>query len=89
MPADGVVIAKEAVRLGEQSQAHQGEEVARYLIHAHSTNLQFAPVSSTSSRDARRTEPRRPSGCMTSTSTCQSRSEAGHLQIAIQYLLLL
>jgi enoyl-CoA hydratase/carnithine racemase len=29
MPADGVVIAKEAFRLVEQSQAYQGEEVAR------------------------------------------------------------
>jgi enoyl-CoA hydratase len=43
MPADGVVIAKEAFRLVEQSQAYQGEEVASYLIHAFGTNLQFAP----------------------------------------------
>ena len=43
MPADGVVIAKEAFRLVEQSQAYQGEEVARYLFHAFGTNLQFAP----------------------------------------------
>jgi enoyl-CoA hydratase len=42
MPADGVVIAKEAFRLVEQSQA-QGEEVASYLFHAFGTNLQFAP----------------------------------------------
>jgi enoyl-CoA hydratase/carnithine racemase len=43
MPADGVVIAKEAFRLVEQSQAYQGEEVAGYLFHAFGTNLQFAP----------------------------------------------
>ncbi len=43
MPADGVVIAKEAFRLVEQSQVYQGEEVASYLFHAFGTNLQFAP----------------------------------------------
>jgi enoyl-CoA hydratase len=43
MPADGVVIAKEAFRLVEQSQAYQWEEVASYLFHAYGTNLQFAP----------------------------------------------
>jgi enoyl-CoA hydratase len=43
MPADGLVIAKEAFRLVEQSQAYQGEEVASYLFHAYGTNLQFAP----------------------------------------------
>jgi hypothetical protein len=43
MPADGVVIAKEAFRLVEKSQAYQGEEVASYLFHAYGTNLQFAP----------------------------------------------
>jgi len=43
MPADGVVIAKEAFRMVEQSQAYQGEEVASYLFHAFGTNLQFAP----------------------------------------------
>jgi enoyl-CoA hydratase len=37
------VIAKEAFRLVEQSQAYQGEEVASYLFHAFGTNLQFAP----------------------------------------------
>jgi enoyl-CoA hydratase/carnithine racemase len=41
-PADGVVIAKEAFRWVEQSQAYQGEEVASYLFHAYGTNLQFA-----------------------------------------------
>jgi len=41
MPADGIVIAKEAFRLVEQLQAYQGEEVASYLFHAFSTNLQF------------------------------------------------
>jgi enoyl-CoA hydratase len=43
MPADGVVIAKEAFRLVEQTQAYQGEEAASYLFHAFGTNLQFAP----------------------------------------------
>ncbi|AHH18086.1 enoyl-CoA hydratase/isomerase family protein [Nocardia nova SH22a] len=42
MPADGVVIAKEAFRLVEQSQVYQGEEVASYLFHAFGTNLQFS-----------------------------------------------
>jgi enoyl-CoA hydratase len=43
MPADGVVIAKEAFRLVEQGQAYQGEEAASYIFHAYGTNLQFAP----------------------------------------------
>ncbi|OBH05424.1 MULTISPECIES: enoyl-CoA hydratase/isomerase family protein [unclassified Mycobacterium] len=43
MPADGVVIAKEAFRLVEQTQVYNGEEVASYLFHAFGTNLQFAP----------------------------------------------
>lgn len=43
MPADGVVIAKEAFRLVEQTQAYQGEEVASYLFRAFGTNLQFGP----------------------------------------------
>jgi enoyl-CoA hydratase len=41
MPADGIVIAKEAFRLVEQLQAYQGEEVLSYLVHAFGTNLQF------------------------------------------------
>lgn len=41
MPADGIVMAKEAFRLIEQLQAYQGEEVASYLFHAYGTNLQF------------------------------------------------
>jgi hypothetical protein len=41
MPADGIVMAKEAFRLVEQMQAYQGEEVASYLFHAFGTNLQF------------------------------------------------
>jgi len=41
MPADGLVIAKEAFRLVEQLQAYQGEEVTSYLIHAFGTNLRF------------------------------------------------
>lgn len=41
MPADGIVLAKEAFRLVEQLQAYQGEEVTSYLVHAYGTNLQF------------------------------------------------
>jgi enoyl-CoA hydratase/carnithine racemase len=41
MPADGIVMAKEAFRLVEQLQAYQGEEVSSYLFHAFGTNLQF------------------------------------------------
>jgi enoyl-CoA hydratase/carnithine racemase len=41
MPADGLVMAKEAFRLVEQLQGYQGEEVASYLFHAYGTNLQF------------------------------------------------
>ena len=41
MPADGIVMAKEAFRLVEQLQAYQGEETLSYLFHAYGTNLQF------------------------------------------------
>ena len=41
MPADGIVMAKEAFRLVEQLQAYAGEEVSNYLFHAFGTNLQF------------------------------------------------
>jgi enoyl-CoA hydratase/carnithine racemase len=41
MPADGIVIAKEAFRLVEQLQGYQGEEVTSYLVHAFGTNLRF------------------------------------------------
>ena len=41
MPADGIVMAKEAFRLVEQLQAYAGEEVLSYLFHAYGTNLQF------------------------------------------------
>ena len=41
MPADGLVLAKEAFRLVEQLQGYQGEEVASYIFHAFGTNLQF------------------------------------------------
>jgi len=41
MPADGIVMAKEAFRLVEQMQAYEGEEVSSYLFHAFGTNLQF------------------------------------------------
>ncbi|HTR70168.1 MAG TPA: enoyl-CoA hydratase/isomerase family protein [Mycobacteriales bacterium] len=41
MPADGIVMAKEAFRIVEQTTAYQGEEVLSYLVHAYGTNLQF------------------------------------------------
>jgi enoyl-CoA hydratase/carnithine racemase len=41
MPADGIVMAKEAFRLVEQLQAYSGEEVLSYVVHAYGTNLQF------------------------------------------------
>jgi enoyl-CoA hydratase len=41
MPADGLVMAKEAFRLVEALQGYQGEEVASYLFHSYATNLQF------------------------------------------------
>jgi enoyl-CoA hydratase/carnithine racemase len=41
MPADGIVLAKEAFRLIEQLSAYQGEEVLSPLLHAYGTNLQF------------------------------------------------
>jgi enoyl-CoA hydratase/carnithine racemase len=41
MPADGIVLAKEAFRLVEQLQAYQGEEVFSYITHAFGTNLRF------------------------------------------------
>jgi enoyl-CoA hydratase/carnithine racemase len=41
MPADGLVMAKEAFRLVEQVTAYQGEEVLSYMTHAYGTNIQF------------------------------------------------
>jgi enoyl-CoA hydratase/carnithine racemase len=41
MPADGIVMAKEAFRLVEQMQAYQGEQVLSPLFHAYGTNLRF------------------------------------------------
>jgi enoyl-CoA hydratase len=41
MPADGIVLAKEAFRLIEQLSAYQGEQVLSPLLHAYGTNLQF------------------------------------------------
>lgn len=41
MPADGIVMAKEAFRLVEQLQSYSGEEVLSYMTHAYGTNLQF------------------------------------------------
>ena len=41
MPADGIVIAKEAYRLVEQSMGMALSEVCSYFLHAYGTNLQF------------------------------------------------
>jgi enoyl-CoA hydratase/carnithine racemase len=41
MPADGIVLAKEAFRLVEQLQAYSGEQVLSPLLHAYGTNLRF------------------------------------------------
>ena len=41
MPADGIVIAKEAYRLVEQSMGMALSEVSSYLLHAYATNLRF------------------------------------------------
>lgn len=41
MPADGIVLAKEAFRLIEQLTAYQGESVLSPMLHAYGTNLQF------------------------------------------------
>ena len=41
MPADGIVLAKEAFRLIEQLQAYQGESVLSPMLHAYGTNLRF------------------------------------------------
>lgn len=41
MPADGIVLAKEAFRLVEQLSAYSGEEVLSPMFHAYGTNLQF------------------------------------------------
>jgi len=43
MPADGIVIAKEAYRLVEQSMGMALSEVCSYFLHAYGTNLQFEP----------------------------------------------
>ena len=56
MPADGIVIAKEAYRLVEQSMGMSLSEVSSYLLHAYGTNLQFEQdefnfVQSRSSKD--------------------------------------
>jgi enoyl-CoA hydratase/carnithine racemase len=43
MPADGIVMAKEAFRLIEQLTVYQGEDVLSPMLHAYGTNLQFSP----------------------------------------------
>jgi len=73
MPADGVVIVKEAFRLVEQSQAYQDGEVVRAT---YSTPLERTCSSrlesSTSSKHERSTGRKRRSGCVTSTFTCRN-----------------
>lgn len=41
MPADGIVLAKEAFRLVEQLSGYAGEDVLSPMLHAYGTNLQF------------------------------------------------
>lgn len=41
MPADGIVIAKEAYRLVEESMGMALSQVCSYLLHAYGTNLRF------------------------------------------------
>jgi enoyl-CoA hydratase/carnithine racemase len=41
MPADGIVLAKEAYRLVESLNGLAGAEVTAYLFHAMGTNLRF------------------------------------------------
>lgn len=43
MPADGIVIAKEAYRLVEESMGMALSGVCSYLLHAYGTNLRFEP----------------------------------------------
>ena len=43
MPADGIVIAKEAYRLVEESTTLGLSEVTSYMMHAYGTNLRFEP----------------------------------------------
>lgn len=43
MPADGIVIAKEAYRLVEESMGMGLSQVCSYFLHAYGTNLRFEP----------------------------------------------
>ncbi len=80
MPADGVVIAKEAFRLVEQSQAYNGEEVASYLFHAYGTNLQFGPDELNFVKTRASTAPRKRSGYATSTSMCRNPKRSNRIR---------
>ena len=59
MPADGIVMAKEAFRLIEQLQAYQGEEVLSTSCTPTARTCASRRVSSTSSRPEPSTAPRR------------------------------
>ncbi len=76
MPADGIVMAKEAFRLVEQLSAYSGEEVASYLFHAFGTNLQFEDDEFNFVKSGPHTAPSARSSYVMSTSRCRSRSPA-------------
>ena len=72
MPADGIVMAKEAFRLVEQLQGYQGEEVLSYLFHAYGTNLQFDDGEFNFVKARAEHGTKRPSSSATSTSRSPS-----------------
>lgn len=78
MPADGVVIAKEAFRLVEQSQAYQGRRWPATSSTPTAPTCSSRPVSSISSRPGLNMAPKRRSGCVTSIFTSRNRSSQPH-----------
>jgi hypothetical protein len=78
MPADGIVLAKEAFRLIEQLSAYQGEQVLSPLLHAYGTNLQFDDGEFNFVKSDPSTGPRPPSSCGMPTSRSPSPSKVGH-----------
>ena len=72
MPADGIVIAKEAFRLVEQLQGYQGEEVPATCSTPSAPTCSSTTASSTSSRSAPSTARSGPSSCATTTSRSPS-----------------
>lgn len=81
MPADGIVIAKEAFRMVEQLQAYPGEEVFSYITRAFGTNLRFEDGEFNFVKARAAHGRRKRSGCGTSTSTSERRElpAAGYL----------